>query len=184
MVSRADDLYKGHASLIDCWPRVSAAVPGARLTFAGRGTRLTELRDRAAASPVAGSIEFRGFVPEDELDALYLSARVFALPSRGEGFGLVFVEAMRHGLPVVATVHDAGSEVNVDGVTGYNVNLDRPDELPDRLVRLLSDPPHAAALGAAGRRRWAEHFRASAFEARLDAVLTDFWTGEWERSGE
>jgi phosphatidyl-myo-inositol dimannoside synthase len=86
----------------------------------------------------------------------------------------VYIEAMRHGLPVVASVHDAGQEVNLDGRTGYNVNLDRPDELPDRLIHLLRDPDHAAALGAAGQRRWAEHFRYSAFRERFRPHLREF----------
>jgi phosphatidylinositol alpha-1,6-mannosyltransferase len=72
------------------------------------------------------------------------------MPSRGEGFGLIYIEAMRRGLPVIASVHDAAPEVNLDNVTGYNVDLDRPDELPDRITRLLGDPDHAAALGRAG----------------------------------
>jgi phosphatidylinositol alpha-1,6-mannosyltransferase len=142
---------------------------------------LAELQARVAASPVAGAIDVLGFVPDVELDALYASASVFAMPSRGEGFGLVYIEAMRHGLPVVASIHDAAPEVNLDGVTGYNVDMDRPDELPARLIRLLSDPAHAAALGAAGRQRWEDHFRATAFERRLDADLSDFWTGAWSR---
>jgi phosphatidylinositol alpha-1,6-mannosyltransferase len=182
MVSRVNEPYKGHDELIDCWPRVAAAIPGARLTFAGRGGRLEAVRARAEASPVAAAIEVLGFVPDDQLDDLYASADVFAMPSRGEGFGFVYTEAMRHGLPVIASQHDAGREVNVDGETGYNVNMDRPEELPDRLIRLLSDPAHAASLGAASRRRWETHFRASAFESRLDRHLSDFWTGAWGRS--
>jgi phosphatidylinositol alpha-1,6-mannosyltransferase len=172
-----DESYKGHAEMIACWPTVTAAVPGARLTFVGRGPRLDDLTARAAASPVADLIEVRGFVPDAELDNVYATASVFAMPSRGEGFGLVYVEAMRHRLPVVAGVHDAGAEVNVDGVTGFNVNLDRPGELPDRLIRLLADPTLAARFGTAGHDRWARHYRASAFDARMSAVLSDFFAG-------
>ena len=92
---------------------------------------------------------------------------LFAMPSRGEGFGLVYIEAMRHGLPVTASVHDAGQEVNVDGETGYNINLGTPGELPARLIALLKDRDKAAAMGAAGRRRWEDHFRFSAFRDRF-----------------
>jgi phosphatidylinositol alpha-1,6-mannosyltransferase len=81
---------------------------------------------------------------------------------------------MRHGLPVVASVHDAGQEVNLDGRTGYNVNMDDPEELPERLIRLLGNPDHAAALGANGRERWAEHFRYSAFRERFRPHLREF----------
>ncbi|MCP4661491.1 MAG: glycosyltransferase family 4 protein [bacterium] len=173
-VSRIDDVYKGHDLLVDCWPAVTAVVPEARLTFVGHGTLLDQLRRRAAASPCGDRIEVCGFVPEGELDEFYAGATVFALPSRGEGFGLVYAEAMRHALPVVATVHDAGQEVNVDAVTGYNVNLDRPEELPRRLIELLSDPEKARTMGERGFERWTEHFRYSAFEARFSALLDEF----------
>lgn len=173
-VSRIDDVYKGHGLLVDCWPSVTAVVPGARLSFVGRGSLLDSLRRRVAASPCGDCIEVCGFVPEDELDELYANATVFALPSRGEGFGLVYAEAMRHALPVIATVHDAGQEVNLDGVTGYNVNLDRPEELPRRLIELLSEPEKARAMGECGFERWAEHYRYSAYEARFSALLDEF----------
>jgi phosphatidylinositol alpha-1,6-mannosyltransferase len=108
------------------------------------------------------------------MPAVWTECNVFAMPSRGEGFGLVYIEAMRHGLPVIASVHDAAPEVNLDGVTGYNVNLDRPDELGDRVIHLLRDEDSAARMGDAGRRRWAEHFRYSAFRDRFLPILTDF----------
>lgn len=173
MVSRFDEAYKGHDLLVDCWPRVTAAVPGARLAFVGRGLRLEELRRRVAASPCRDAIEVHGFVPPERLEELYARSSVFAMPSRGEGFGLVYVEAMRHALPVVATVHDAGAEINLDGETGYNVDLDRGDELPARLIELLSDPEKAAALGRRARRHWAENFRFSAFDQRFSGLLEE-----------
>jgi len=89
------------------------------------------------------------------------------MPSRGEGFGLAYVEAMRHGIPVVASVHDAAPEINVDGETGYNVDLEQRDALLDRVVHLLRNRDHARELGAAGQRRWSEHFRYGAFRERF-----------------
>lgn len=174
VVSRVEESYKGHDALLDCWPSVVAAVPDARLTFVGSGPRLADLRRRAASSPAADRIDVLGFVPDDALEDLYARSTVFALPSRGEGFGLVYIEAMRHGLPVIASRHDAGQEINLDGQTGYNVDLDRPADLPLRLIELLNAPERAAAMGACGRQRWAAHFRYSAFEARFSIILRDF----------
>ena len=169
-----EQAYKGHDALIACWPEVTRRVPDARLMIVGSGPRLPEVQALAAASPVAGRIEFRGFVPEPDLDAIWDQASVFAMPSRGEGFGLVYIEAMQRGIPVLASVHDAAKEINLDGETGYNVDLDRPDELPERLIRLLDDPAHAAALGANGRQRWAAHFTHAAFVQRFSPLLRDF----------
>jgi phosphatidylinositol alpha-1,6-mannosyltransferase len=176
ILGRIDDLhYKGHAELIDSWPAVRQAVPDAVLTIVGSGPGTACHRQQANALGLTPEqVEFRGFVPDAELDAIWASTTVFAMPSRGEGFGLVYAEAMRHGIPVVASVHDAGQEVNVDGQTGYNVKLDRLDELTDRLIHLLRHPDHAAVLGAAGRERWEQCFRFSSFRERFLPRLRAF----------
>jgi phosphatidylinositol alpha-1,6-mannosyltransferase len=166
--------YKGHREMIATWPKVLQVVPDARLAIAGRGPSLDLFRRQAAASGAAGSIDFLGFVSEEELERLYARATVLAMPSRGEGFGLVYIEAMRHGVPVLASVHDAAPEINLDGVTGYNVDLDRKDDLADRLIRLLRDRDLGARLGAAGRERWKEHFRFASFRARFAPLLERF----------
>jgi phosphatidyl-myo-inositol dimannoside synthase len=161
------ELYKGHTELIQEWPRVSAAVPDARLLIVGGGSGVPRIKRLAEQSPAQGNIEIRGFVPEAELSGVWGQAHVFAMPSRGEGFGLVYIEAMRHGLPVIASIHDAGQEVNVDAVTGYNVHMDRPADLVERIVHLLRSPEEAHHMGQAGLARWREHFRYSAFAKRL-----------------
>ena len=133
--------YKGHPELLRAWPRVRAAVPDAILTVAGSGPGLDEQKRLAAALGLDDrAVEFRGFVPEDHIDALWAESTVFAMPSRGEGFGLVYIEAMRWGIPVIASVHDAGQEVNVHGESGFNVDLDDPDDLADRLDRTPPRP--------------------------------------------
>ena len=171
-MSRAEN-YKGHRELIAAWPAVAAAAPGAVLTIAGGGDALADYRRQAAASPVADRIEFRGFVPEQSMDELWAQTDVFAMPSRNEGFGLVYIEAMRHGLPVIASVHDAGREVNVDGLTGWNVNLDQPGALADRIIRLLQNPAERRRMGAAGFARWDAHFRYARFRERFLEILND-----------
>ena len=167
---------KGHAALIDGWPTVVSAVPDARLLIVGAGPGLDTVRRRAAASPAAALIEVPGFVPETEMEGAWSRASVFAMPSRGEGFGLVYIEAMRQGLPVIASVHDAAPEINLDGHTGYNVDLDEPGALPERIIHVLRHPAAAARLGANGRSRWYDHFRFSAFRERFRPILTEFLT--------
>ncbi len=175
ILARMDEgRYKGHNELIDCWPRVTAAVAGARLLIVGKGTGQDELRRRAAASPAAESIVFKGFVPDEDIAKVWDETTLFAMPSRGEGFGLVYIEAMRQGLPVLASVHDAAPEVNLEGVTGYNVDLGKPDELPERIIYLLKNPDRAAILGRNGQQRWREHFTYSAFKGRFLPILRAF----------
>jgi phosphatidylinositol alpha-1,6-mannosyltransferase len=167
-------LPKGQGILVSLWPRVVAAVPDARLLLVGKGPMLEALREMARASSVSASIEVAGFVPEAEIEAVWRRATVFAMPSLTEGFGLVFIEAMRRGLPVIASQADAGREVNVDGLTGYTRDRDDASALIDALVTLLRNRDLAAKFGAAGAARWRAEFSFSAFERRLTATLGDF----------
>jgi phosphatidyl-myo-inositol dimannoside synthase len=113
-------------------------------------------------------------VSEAELAARYGRATAFALPSRGEGFGLVYIEAMRHGLPVIASVHDAGAEIVEDRRTGLLANLDRPGDLAEKLCVLLDRPDEARRLGEAGRERWRREFTYEAFRGRFRGVMVEF----------
>jgi phosphatidylinositol alpha-1,6-mannosyltransferase len=166
--------YKGHDALIDCWPRVRQSVPDARLVIVGRGPGLEAVRQKATNSPVADAIELRGFVPDARMGTVWAESTAFAMPSLGEGFGLVYIEAMRHGLPVIASIHDAAPEVNIDEETGYNVNLQNPCELPERIVHLLRNRDIAESLGCRGRKRWQTHFRYSSFRERFLQHLNAF----------
>jgi phosphatidylinositol alpha-1,6-mannosyltransferase len=170
----ASECRKGHHELIDVWPQVVAAVPDARLAICGGGAGLAAFRETVAASPAARSIDVLGHVAEEALPALYVNAHVYAMPSRQEGFGVAYVEAMRFGLPVVASLDDAGREVNVDGVTGYNLRAGDRTTLCETLVALLRAPDLCAKLGEAGFDRWRENFRYSCFAKRFLDIWTDF----------
>jgi phosphatidyl-myo-inositol dimannoside synthase len=173
ILSRLDEAggYKGHRELIASWPAVAAASPDARLLIAGDGPGMPCLRTWVAASPARDRIDLLGFVSEAQLAALWRRAGLFAMPSRGEGFGITYIEAMRHGLPVIASIHDAGGEINVDGVTGCNVDLDREGALADALVGLLADPRARERMGEAGRARGSQHFIHPRFRQRFTPLL-------------
>jgi phosphatidyl-myo-inositol dimannoside synthase len=169
IIARIDceQMYKGHKELVKCWANVTSVIPDARLVIVGGGSGCIKIEETAKSSPAFSNIDIMGFVSEDDLDALWEKAHVFAMPSRGEGFGLVYIEAMRHGLPVIASIHDAGQEVNVDGVTGYNVDLNKPGQLAERIIHLLENPEVARLMGQAGHERWQKNFRYSEFRHRF-----------------
>ncbi len=115
-----------------------------------------------------------GFVQDDQMNEIWKKTKILAMPSRGEGFGLVYIEAMRHGRPVIASIHDAAQEININGETGFNVDLDVPGQLADRIVYLLTHQKEAIQMGENGRQRWKEHFRFSAFRDRFVPILNEF----------
>lgn len=176
ILSRVDlsEMRKGHVELIDCWHRIVAAIPDARLLIAGDGNGLDVLRAQARASLAANNIEFTGFLSQSRIEELWTQAHVFAMPSRQEGFGLVYIEAMRHGVPVIASIHDAGQEINLHGVTGYNVDLGLDGDLEARIISLLTDRERARQFGENGRDYWREHFCFSAFRRRMEPLLAEF----------
>jgi phosphatidyl-myo-inositol dimannoside synthase len=135
-----------------------------------------QLREAVAGQPGL-EVRFFGNLPDDELAAVYERADIFAMTSVNlrhsvEGFGLVYLEAAAHGLPVVA--HDVGgvSEAVIDGLTGLLVPPDRPVQLAAAFEKLIHDPALRRRLGVAGR-EWA---RRNCWKESAAALFNPAWT--------
>jgi len=159
--------YKGHDELLEAWPAVVSRVPDAQLVFVGSGDDSDRLRAKAASLGIGGSLVLTGFVSAERLQALYQRAAMFAMPSRGEGFGLVYLEAMSYGLPCIGSIHDAAGEIIDDGVSGVLVDQTDTASLSECIVQLLEDEGLRQAMGAAGQRRLQREFSYAAFSRRL-----------------
>jgi glycosyltransferase involved in cell wall biosynthesis len=142
---------KGLDDLIRAWPGVLAQVPDGRLEIAGDGPQKAALQSLALKCGVAGSVHFLGARSQSEFRELLRKARVFCLPSRQEAFGLVLLEAMASGRPVVATRAAAIPEVL--GEAGLLVPPGDSQALTEALGRALSDRALAGSLARAGRER-------------------------------
>jgi phosphatidylinositol alpha-1,6-mannosyltransferase len=167
----SSERYKGHDQLLEAWPAVLARLPSARLVIAGGGDDLERLDTKARDLGVRAAVDIKGFVSEAERSVLYRQACVFALPSAGEGFGLVYLEAMAHGLPCIGSTEDAAREVIVDDDTGYLVDRHDIPGLSARLLDLLVDESRRRAMGARGRARVDGAFRYPQFSRRLISLL-------------
>ena len=162
---------KGHGHLIEAWPRVLAVVPEARLWIAGEGNDRARLEAMAAQRGIAHAVEFLGRISDEELHVRYQRASLLAMPSRQEGFGLVYAEAMWHGLPCLGSRADAARCVIDHGETGWLVAYGDVPDIADAVIRTLSDPTLVARMGEAGRRVVAQRFSYAQFEsALLDAL--------------
>lgn len=145
---------KDTRTLIRALPRVAAEIPDVRLRVIGGGPELPALRVLAAELGVAARIRFDGEVPDDDdVRRAFFLADVFCLPSRQEGFGIVFLEAMAAGLPVVAAEAGAVPEVVRDGREALLVPPGDADALAAALIRLLRDGALRRRLGESGRER-------------------------------
>ncbi len=159
--------YKGHDQLIDAWPRVVAAHPDAMLWIVGEGDDAARLRERISVlpEPVRSHVHLLGRLDHTELLDRYARARVFAMPSTGEGFGLVFVEAMRAGMPCIASF-DSAAEIVLDNETGFVVEQEA-EALSEACIKLLGDDAMADRFSAAGRARYEDQFTYPAFRDRF-----------------
>ena len=169
----ASERYKGMDTLITALPRLLTRWPELQLLAVGDGDDRAWLEDLAEKNGVNRHVHFLTGVSFDELASCYQACEIFALPSRGEGFGLVYLEAMARGKPVIGGAHGGAPEVIEDGVTGYLVPHGDAVQLATSIETLLSDPAMAQKMGGRGRQRVEREFRFSVFAKSLKKILRE-----------
>ncbi len=165
---------KGVRELCQSLSRVRRVIPDAELHIAGRdqpGTRgHPSFRKQILESldgPTRERVRFLGPLPLEDTAALMATAAVCAFPSYMETMGMVIAEAMACGRPVVTTVRGPGPEVlGAEGGCGYLAEPTSPEDIADKMVRVLSEPEKAEEMGRRGRRRAEELFSAKGCLAR------------------
>jgi glycosyltransferase involved in cell wall biosynthesis len=146
---------KGHDVLLRAVAKARRVVRDLTLDIAGGGPLEAGLRAQAAELGLDGAVHFLGQVSS----VPYADSAVVVVPSLGEGFGMVALEAMERGRPVVASDVGGLPEIVADGETGLVVPAGDADALAWAIAELAANLPRAAALGAAGRARALSNFR-------------------------
>jgi phosphatidylinositol alpha-mannosyltransferase len=152
---------KNLPTLVDAASRLRRPV---RLVLVGGGPEEARLRAQARACRV--DVDFRGVVDQGALPAVYREADAFVLASFTEGHPKALLEAMSSGLACVASSCDGNRSLIDEGVTGLLFDAHRPEELADRLGRVLCDADLAARLGTAARARVVERYDLAAAVTR------------------
>jgi glycosyltransferase involved in cell wall biosynthesis len=147
---------KGHIVLLRAFAQARRQVPSLTLDIAGRGPLEPALRALAKELEVDDAMRFLGQVAP--IQRAIEEAAVVVVPSMGEGFGMVALEAMERARPVIAAEIGGLGELVEDGVTGVLVPAGESDPLARAIVGLAGDAEAAAAMGEAGRRRALDHF--------------------------
>jgi phosphatidylinositol alpha-1,6-mannosyltransferase len=163
------DRPKGHRQILLCMRELIQAVPELQWHVVGKGRDLEPFRREVAASGCADRISLHGFLEKTELRRLYRQCRVLAMPSCGEGFGLVYLEAMSHGCVPLGSTLDAAAEVIGDG--GTCVDLDDPGALFLELQRLLTQSSEQFARQSQRALSRAGQFSQARFAANLISTL-------------
>jgi phosphatidylinositol alpha-1,6-mannosyltransferase len=153
--------YKGFDEVIEVLPQLA---PDIVYLIAGGGNGVAALRRKAAALGVAERVVFTGRFPEHEKADLYSLADVYVMPSRGEGFGFVFLEAMASGVPVIGSRADGGREALQFGALGTLVDPANPAEIRTAIADTLANPSREIPAGL-------EYFSFANFERRVHRLL-------------
>jgi phosphatidyl-myo-inositol dimannoside synthase len=170
----SNERYKGHDRLILAFPLIAEHYPASQLVLVGDGGDSHRLQGLAHSLPahLQGRIFMPGFVSDEVLDHLYKICYLFAMPSTGEGFGLVYLEAMARAKPCLGGRVDAAPYLIRDGISGMLVDAPcSPSQIAEKTAELLGDPERANQMGLAGYNAVKDRYLFPHFKERFfDAI--------------
>lgn len=163
---------KGFDDLIRAYPEIRRSIPESRLLVMGEGYMRGELEALAETENVRGVTTFAGFVSDTDLVDAIKSSDVVAVPSRFEPFGIIALEAMAAGVPVVVSRVGGLAEIVDDAVNGLEVEPNSPASIAGATVRLLSDRALASQLAAKAKEKVKVYNWESTAKRTLEAYET------------
>lgn len=169
----AEEQYKGYDRVIEALSTVRESFPDVRYLIVGKGNDADRIRNLAAAHGVAKHVILTGFVSVEELPAHYNLCDLFVMPSNGEGFGIVFLEALASGKPVIAGNRDGSVDALCDGELGVLVDPEDTAAIARAIIGVLSGDirPLASSSPVEMRQRVIEKFGRDAFLKSLGTHL-------------
>jgi glycosyltransferase involved in cell wall biosynthesis len=181
--------YKGYDQVIRALPEISRSIPDTRYLLVGGGSDRPRIEKLIAETGVQEAVILAGFVPDEELAEHYNLCDIFAMPSQAEGFGIVYLEALACGKPVLAGNKDGSRDALANGELGLLVDPEDTAEIAAEIIRVLrrehSHPKifHPELL----RGRVVELFGFEAFKHTIANLLEPFlgrYKTRYERASE
>ncbi|MFA0751474.1 MAG: hypothetical protein SLRJCFUN_001877 [Candidatus Fervidibacter sp.] len=178
----ASERYKGHDIVLQAMPKVLKKVPKACYFIVGDGDDRERLEALAKQLGIQGQVCFIGAVSDAELVACYQMCEVFAMPAqtvlddknpKGEGFGIVFLEAMAFGKPIIGPNYGAPTEFIRHGEHGFLVTPNDPNEVAEAILTLLTRPDLARKMGETARQWVLSEFSYERFKEKLLGILQE-----------
>jgi phosphatidyl-myo-inositol dimannoside synthase len=160
----AAERYKGFDEVLEVLPVLAKKIPNLSYVIAGDGPDKSRLQAKAAALGVAERVVFTGHVSDLEKADHYRLADAYVMPSRGEGFGIVFLEAMACGIPVIGSRVDGSREALRNGELGALVDPSNSEEIMTAIETSLRKPRGSVPPGL-------EYFSQQQFERRCHQIL-------------
>ncbi len=160
---------KGFDEVLNVLPRLRQKYPDLVYLIVGDGSDAHRLKKRVRSLGLSGAVIFAGRIPDDEKADHYRVADAYVMPSRWEGFGYVYLEALACGLPVVGSSIDGSRDALDNGRLGRLVDPDQPDELYGAVLWVLQQPKHVPA--------GLEYYRVERFQSEMRDVVDELQTG-------
>lgn len=169
--------YKGYDQIIRTMPEVLSCVPEAHYLLVGRGNDAGRVQQMIAQRGLGHCVTVANDIEDDELPDCYRACDVFVMPSKREGFGIVFLEALAAGKPVVAGKLDGSVDPLLHGELGILLDPDNAAEIRDAIIDVLLGRHPLAVLRdpVALRRRAIEAYGITQFRAKLQRHFTEFF---------
>lgn len=161
-----EERYKGFDEVIEVLPYLAREIPQITYLIVGDGDDRVRLETKARRLGVENRVIFVGYVSEEEKIDLYNLADVFVMPGRGEGFGIVYLEAMACGVPVIGSLLDGSHDALRGGTLGQLVDPDDPQQIMAAIHKALAVPR--------GRPAGLEYFSIQAYRKRLVKIVHEF----------
>lgn len=133
-----DEQYKGYNQILQALPQIRQIIPDIHYIIVGKGDDRRRIEQMIAQLGLQNCVTFAGFVPDEQLCDYYNLCDVFAMPSKKEGFGIVYLEAIACGKPVLAGNQDGAIDALCHGELGALVNPDDVGEIAQTLIRIIN----------------------------------------------
>src|SRR5437867_1058611 len=160
----ADERYKGIDEVLEVLPELARQVPNISYLIAGDGTDRSRLEEKAVRLGIKERVVFAGRITEEAKQDHYRLADAFVMPGWGEGFGIVYLEAMACGIPVVGSKLDGSREALRNGQLGVLVDPKNPAELRAGILEVLRQEKGKVQAGL-------EFFSSDNFRARAHELV-------------
>ena len=168
--------YKGIDSIIKILPELKKSIPNIKYTIIGKGDDLSRLNQLSKNLNVEKNIDFKGYIKN--LRPYYKKCDMFALPSKNEGFGIVYLEAMEYKKPVIAANSGGATDVIRDNETGFLCDYDDLESLKSKILFIANNKNKAKEIGKSGYNFLIENFTFKRFEKRLTIIIYDLIKNE------
>lgn len=176
----ASEQYKGYDRVLRAMPRIREAIPDVRYVIVGKGDDRPRIEHLIQELGVRDCVTLAGFIPDEELCDYYNLCDVFAMPSKREGFGIVYLEAMACGKPTLAGNKDGAVDALQQGRLGVLIDPDDTDEIVSSLTGILKRTyPHDLMYDPqALRDSVIDTFGVERFRHKLSSSLNDFFVAK------